>query len=343
VATAYSLFTGEEAWTKTLTVDGHQPSDYDVFDFNNVCANGIAYFWGLGGDVWAINMATGDILWSTNTLKLVGDPGYETPYGIWPLWVFTVGVVAGGMLYLPVGHEYSPPLFHGARQLAINITDGSLVWSVLAFDVTCSEVSYGIMTTLNAYDNQLYAFGKGPSATTVTAPDVGVTTATPITIRGTVIDISAGAKQNAVASNYPSGLPCVSDESQSQWMEHIYMQQPLPSNTTGVPVTISVIDSNNNYRDIGTSTTDSSGSFGFTWTPDITGDFTVIATFAGTDSYYGSCAETFFTATEPAQNQTPTPTVQPDNTATIVTYGVIAIIVAIIIVGAVIVLILRKR
>ena len=75
------------------------------------------------------------------------------------------------------------------------------------------------MTTLNAYDNQIYAYGMGPSTTTVTAPDIGVTTATPVTITGTVMDISAGSQQNAVAANFPHGLPCVSDASMTQWME----------------------------------------------------------------------------------------------------------------------------
>ena len=59
------------------------------------------------------------------------------------------------------------------------------------------------MTILNAYDNQIYAYGRGPSAITASAPQVGATTATPITITGTVMDISAGAKQGAVAANYP--------------------------------------------------------------------------------------------------------------------------------------------
>ena len=63
------------------------------------------------------------------------------------------------------------------------------------------------MTVLNAYDNQLYTYGKGPSAMTVTAPDVGVTTATPVTIRGTITDIAAGTKQEAQAANFPNGVP----------------------------------------------------------------------------------------------------------------------------------------
>ena len=107
-------------------------------------------------------------------------------------------------------------MFLGAQQLALNVTTGQLVWTIDAFDVDSnSELSYGIMTTLNAYDDQIYAYGQGPSATTVSAPSVGVTTATPVTITGTVMDISAGSQQEAVAANFPNGLPCVSDASMS--------------------------------------------------------------------------------------------------------------------------------
>ena len=112
-----------------------------------------------------------------------------------------------------------------------------MVWSIDAFDVTSAPaIVDGVMVTLNAYDNQIYAYGKGPTAITVTAPNIGVTTATPITITGTIIDISAGTKQEAPAANFPNGVPCVSDESQSEWMEYVYMQQPMPNNMTGVPV-----------------------------------------------------------------------------------------------------------
>ena len=45
--------------------------------------------------------------------------------------------------------------------------------------------------------------GQGPSATTVTAPDVGVTTATPVAITGTVMDVSAGTQQQAVKAELP--------------------------------------------------------------------------------------------------------------------------------------------
>ena len=110
-------------------------------------------------------------------------------------------------------------------QLAINCTNGQPVWSITAFDVTSAPaISDGVMTTLNSYDEQVYAYGMGPTKTTVSAPNIGATTATPITITGSVTDISAGAPQTAVASNFPNGLPCVSDASMTQFIESVYMQ-----------------------------------------------------------------------------------------------------------------------
>ena len=57
------------------------------------------------------------------------------------------------------------------------------------------------MTTLNSYDNLIYAYGKGPSKITVSAPRVGVTTSTPIVIGETITDESAGAQQLAIKAN----------------------------------------------------------------------------------------------------------------------------------------------
>jgi len=130
----------------------------------------------------------------------------------------------------------------------------------------------------------------------------------------------------------------------TDWMGYVYQQRPLPTDFAGVRVSIDVIDSNGNYRNIGTATTDSSGTYRLTWTPDISGDYTVIATFAGTNGYWPSYAEEGFTVmNEPAA--TPAPT-QPQNTSAADTYllpGIIAIIVAIAVGFAITILLLRKR
>ena len=116
------------------------------------------------------------------------------------------------------------------------------------FPIADGQIAY-----LNAYDMKVYSLGKGPSAMTVTAPDVATTVGTPIVIRGTVTDISAGTKQDEQAARFPNGVPAVSDESQAAWMEYVYMQKAKPTDATGVTVTLSVVDCNGNYRTIGTA------------------------------------------------------------------------------------------
>ena len=141
---------------------------------------------------------------------------------------------------------------------------------------------------------------------------------------------------------FPNGVPAVSDASMADWMDYVYEQKGFPSNCTGVPVTISVLDSNNNYRDIGTATSDASGYFSFQWTPDIPGKYNVVATFAGSESYWPSHAESSFGIDE-APETPQAPETPVDNTSTYITYGVIAIIVAVAIVGAIIVLVVLRK
>jgi outer membrane protein assembly factor BamB len=338
--TGYNLLTGTQVWGPEALPNA---DSWDSLGMSQIVANGTIYIWGLGGDVYAINIATGTINWHYQT----PSGGTESPYSVEPLWP-SVGraVIAGGILFVPEGHEFAPPLFHGAQQLALNITNGQVIWNITAMNVNgVKAVADGILTALNAYDNQIYAYGQGPSATAVYAPQVGVTTATPVTIAGTVMDISAGSKQQAVAANFPNGLPCVSDSSQSIWMEHVYMQQPMPTDVTGVPVILSVLDSNDNYRQIGTTTTDTSGTFAFTWIPDISGSFKVYATFAGTESYYGSSAEASFYASTAAATPIPTATTQANlaTTTDLMMYMAVAVIAIIIAIAIATLLMLKKR
>jgi hypothetical protein len=129
-------------------------------------------------------------------------------------------------------------------------------------------------------------------------------------------------------------------------MGYVYQQQPMPTTFTGVPVTISVLDSNGNHYTIGTAMTDSSGSYSLTFTPSIPGNFTVYANFEGTQGYWPSSAETHFYYV-PQAAATAQPTTSPQQnlatTSDLMTYmtiGVIVIVIAIAIVGL---LQLRKR
>jgi hypothetical protein len=188
-----------------------------------------------------------------------------------------------------------------------------------------------------------YAIGKGPSAISVTAPDFGVSFGTPVTIKGMVTDVSPGTEEYALRARFPNGVPAVSDESMSDWMDYVYMQYPQPTNTTGVEVTLSVLDSNNNYRDIGRTTSDSNGFYSYVWIPDIPGEYKVYATFKGSKSYYSSQAETAFAVMEPPEPvAAPQPEPQPP-TETYFAISTVAIIIAIAFVGTLLMLTLRKR
>ena len=336
-AVGYSMTAGSQLWSTKLTGPNGDFNAYDSDGINEVVANGTLYLWGLGGDVWSVDMAKGTVNWYYST----GSAGTETPYGVWPIWTFSVGTVADGKLFLGEGHMYSPPLFHNAQELVLDTATGQPSWSILAFDVTSAPaIADGIATTLNAYDNQIYAYGKGPSAITANAQQFG----TSMVISGTIIDKSAGSQQGAVLGNFPTGLPCVSDNSMTGWMEYVYMQQPCPTNVTGVPITVSVVDSNGNSRIIGKTTSDASGMYTLTWIPDIPGNYTVTASFAGSNSYYGSAAETAFAVNAPTS--TVTPTSEPISLASTQMYIVgigVAVIIVVAIVGAMIMLSLRKR
>jgi outer membrane protein assembly factor BamB len=324
--TGYSLKTGAKLWGPT------EPNTnvWGYYGINYVPAYGNLYAYDFGGTVNSFDLQTGDLEWTWNT----GVSGYETPYGIWPLWTFSVGTVADGKIYVPGGHMYSPPLFKGAQQYCLNATTGELIWSILAFDVTSGPaISDGYMMTLNAYDNQIYCFGKGQTATTVEAPDTVQPFGTAILIKGRVTDQSPGAM----------GTPAISDESMSPWMEYLYMQQPKPTNATGVTVLLQTLDPNGNLYDIGTATSDADGLYSLLWDPPVPGKYTIIATFAGSESYWPSRSETALgIAEEPQATAVPTAPPAPMTDTYVLGIGT-AIIIAVLAVGLVIVLMVRKR
>ena len=204
-------------------------------------------------------------------------------------------------------------------------------------------VADGYFVYLNCYDMQIYSVGKGPSATTISAsPKVSVNGGS-VLVEGTVMDIAAGTKQAEQAARFPNGVAAVSDGSMSDWMEYVYMQKPCPTNVTGVEVVIDVLDPNGNSYSVGTTTSDATGFFKLAFTPIVPGEYTVIARFAGSESYYGSYAETGINVEEaPAATAEPTPI--PASMADLyILPGIAGIIVAIVVVGAVLILMLRKR
>jgi hypothetical protein len=126
-------------------------------------------------------------------------------------------------------------------------------------------------------------------------------------------------------------------------MAYVYMNQPKPTNASGVKVTISVTDSNGNYRPIGIVTSDTDGFFTLNWKPDIEGQYTVYASFDGSESYWPSHAVTSF-AVDPTA-PTPTPTEAPAQSMVDQYFvpAIVGIILAIVVCFAVTIVLLRKR
>jgi outer membrane protein assembly factor BamB len=298
------------------------------------------------GVLYCYNITNGDLLWTYTA----SNPYAEgATWGQWPLYPM---FIANGMFYFTStehsGYEQSLP--PGAPMICLNATTGALIWRE---DGLFRGTHWGgypiigdsIIVSMNGYDQQIYAIGKGPSAITVQAPMTGVTVGDSLVIRGTVTDVSPGTQQDALKLRFPNGVPAVSDANMSDWMGYVYEQFPTPTNVNGVQVTIDVIDANGNYRNIGTTTSDSSGMFTFAWTPDITGSYTVIATFAGSQSYYGSSAESSFVASAAAPTASPYPVAANPlpSTEMYIAVAAAAIIVAIAIVGALILMAVKKR
>ncbi len=109
-------------------------------------------------------------------------------------------------------------------------------------------------------------------------------------------------------------------------MEYLYQQQPKPTDAKGVTVYITAIDPNGNWQDIGNVTSDIDGNFAVMWTPPVSGLYKITATFAGSNSYYGSHAVSNLGVSEapasspnmtPTPTPTATPTVTPTSSATI--------------------------
>jgi hypothetical protein len=97
-------------------------------------------------------------------------------------------------------------------------------------------------------------------------------------------------------------------------MEYLHMQKPKPTEAKGVAVKLSAVDSNGNSQDIGTVTSDTNGSYSTLWTPTSPGTYTIVANFAGTNSYYPSSAQT---ALGVSTVQTAAPTPSPEAVKTV--------------------------
>jgi hypothetical protein len=344
---AYSLETGQRLWGPSAS-----ESAFSFYSMNSYIYQGTLLCQGDGmvaGILMAYNITTGQVLWNYTAQQI----GFESPYGNYPI---SVSCIADGKIYISSGeHSPSQPLWRGSYLRCINASNGAELWKNLHWGVTQNAgatqglviVSDGFLVGLNYYDNQIYCYGKGPSTTTVSAPQNGILPGSSFTITGTVTDQCAGAKAIAEKEGYTGGVAALSDESQEAWMEYLYEQQAKPTSATGVSVTIDIIDPNGNYINLGTVKNDIDGFYAFQVDSSQLaagpGLYKVIATFAGSNSYWPSHSEYAFTINSAPQTASPIPeTIQQPTEMYILATG-LAIIIAIAIVGAILLLAIRKR
>ena len=337
----FDLETGNKLWGPTSP-----ESDWQYYGIYNYVYQSKLLTFGYSGVLTAYDIKTGKVLWNYTA----ESSGYESPYGNYPIEAF---VVADGKIYTVTGeHSPSQPLFRGQNLRCIDAETGKEIFKTLFYGAgsggghlttTNVVIADDLIVGLNYFDNQIYSFGKGPSATTVTvSPKVSVH-GNSVLIEGTVTDVSPGTKQLEQDLRFPNGVPAMSDANMSAWMEYVYMKQPKPTDAKGVEVVLSVLDPNNNYYEVGRTTSDTSGMFKKSFIPEVPGEYTIIATFAGSKSYWQSSAESSFVVDEEAPTASPYPVSALPPTETYFAISTAAIIITIAIVGALIVLLLRKK
>jgi outer membrane protein assembly factor BamB len=339
----FSTETGEYLWTisEPIAMLGHltggPPGENGYIVYGKlICGT-------MSGVIQAFDVTNGELVWTYNAL----DPYMQV------LWSnnFPMGhlIATGGKLYIAnLEHSVNQPLPRGGPFICLNATTGeeifradglfrSTVWGGRAV------IGDSIIALMDTYDQRIYAIGKGPSATTVTAsPKVSVHGSS-VLVEGMVTDISPGTDDFNLKKRFPNGVPAVADANMSDWMLYVYKQFARPADVVGVEVVLSVLDPNNNFYEVARATSDASGYFGCEFTPEVPGLYTIIATFDGSKSYYGSFAKTGINMEEaPQPTPAPTPTPAPMTDTYVLGIGAGAII-AIVVIGLVIILMLRKR
>ena len=320
----------------------------DAYGFGNVehtwfFAYDRLYSIGIAGILYAYDLSNGQTTWTYNLTDPYNEPVTGNNWWGW------ITLIADNKIYMgTVEHSAEQPLPRGAPQVCINASNGAEIWRINGMfrDTRWGGdgvIGDSIIATMDTYDQRVYAIGKGPSKIEVSASPGILPLNSGVMITGSVMDISPGTLDYSIAARYPNGVPAISDEGQSDWMLTLYKQFGHSASLTGVPVTLDVTDANGNYRTIGTTTTDSTGHFGFAWTPDIEGGYTISATFAGSKAYYGAHTETFINVG--VAGASPTATVAPPSSMVEQWFipGIIAVIAVVIIVGAILAIMMRRR
>ena len=300
----YDIVTGQETW---VSAPAHNSYGYFGQANSIIEAYGLLLATGFDGYAYGYDINNGTTVWE----YYAGDAGTLVPYGHYTFYD-GINVIDGKVILLPNEHGSGiEPLYQNLTTTVLDARTGKLIWQTLGY-FNKPAIADGIMVSQNNYDNLVYAFGKGPSQTTVEAPLTAVNTGSGMVIQGTVTDQSVGALAIAKETGMAS-IPAISDKDQADWMAQLYMQQVgrLKQTAKGVPVLIRAIDSTGAVAAETTVTSDVLGNFAYQWTPTTPGLYSIVADFLGSESYWGSNAETHVVVQSAPSSGSPTPTPSP--------------------------------
>jgi hypothetical protein len=290
----YSLDTGQQLWETEVIPQFYY---YEHFVAIN---QGKVYTHGLSGEFAAYNATTGEFLWNWTAPSV----GYlETPYPYTPL---RLAFFVDGKAYFHSieGAGLNTPIRRDSKLYCVDTETGEMLWALSAHPglggSTVPIISDGRIIYLDNHDNQIYCLGKGPSGTTVTAPDTTVPLGEEVLIKGSVTDQTDSGRYTVTGSlDFTlKGTPAISDESMDEWMEYMFHQRPKPKDAKGVEVVITTMDPNGNTYELGRTTSDINGEFCCVVEPPVPGKYQIIATFEGSASYGSSSATAYLNVGE---------------------------------------------
>ncbi|MCW4021533.1 MAG: PQQ-binding-like beta-propeller repeat protein [Candidatus Bathyarchaeota archaeon] len=307
----FSTETGKYMW-------GPTPSEHYLNALEDSPANvrhiayGNFYSASIGGTVYCYDVLTGEIEWTYQ----VNDPYSEM---LWSndWWVKPLFITDGKIYVAHTEHSAVDPRPRGAPFVCLDAMTGDVIWRIDgAFRTTRwggrAIIGDSIIVGMDTYDQQIYAVGKGPSALTAQAPMSGVTVGSSVQITGTIMDVSPGTQDISLTTRFPNGVPAIADEDMSEWMLYVYKQFEEPM-VDGVEVILCAIAPDGSYMDIDRTTSDMYGNWALAFKPEMEGTYQIIATFEGSEAYYGSTTSTYVTVDPAISASTPIDNEPVDN------------------------------
>jgi len=169
-------------------------------------ANGKFYSTSISGIINCYDVKTGETLWTYEANDPYGEVAFSTNWWLRPLFLTNDYAYFGHL-----EHSANNPRPRGGPMICLNATSGEVVWRI---DGAFRQSRWGgrailgdsVIATQDTYNQQVYAIGKGPSTTTVTAPNIGVPFGTSVMISGTVTDVSPGTQSDTMKLRFPNGV-----------------------------------------------------------------------------------------------------------------------------------------